>query len=115
LYFYQYTFARAEMTGFNMFAPTCVVAAVALLPGFASAGFTINNGITLPPMGWSALYGAPFGKVNETIVSFHLSWHNLWRNIDWGGAGVHSWVGRGKRHKWWLRLVTTRKSAIQRR
>jgi hypothetical protein len=52
-----------------MCTPTCVVAAIALLPGLASAGVTINNGITLPPMGWSALYGAPFGKVNETIVS----------------------------------------------
>ena len=26
-------------------------------------------GFKLPAMGWSALYGAPFGAVNETIVA----------------------------------------------
>ena len=35
------------------------------LPLLASA---LDNGFTRPPMGWSALYGAPFGAVNETIV-----------------------------------------------
>lgn len=29
----------------------------------------IDNGFTRPPMGWSALYGAPFGAVNETNVA----------------------------------------------
>ena len=28
----------------------------------------LDNGFTRPPMGWSALYGAPFGTVNETNV-----------------------------------------------
>ena len=28
----------------------------------------IDNGFTRPPMGWSALYGAPFSTVNEAIV-----------------------------------------------
>ena len=29
----------------------------------------LNNGLSEhPPMGWSALYGAPFGQVNETIL-----------------------------------------------
>jgi alpha-galactosidase len=35
------------------------------LPLLVSA---LDNGFTRPPMGWSALYGAPFGSVNETIV-----------------------------------------------
>lgn len=29
----------------------------------------IDNGFKVPAMGWSALYGAPFGRVNETIVA----------------------------------------------
>jgi len=29
----------------------------------------IDNGFKLPAMGWSALYGAPFSAVNETIVA----------------------------------------------
>ena len=28
----------------------------------------LDNGFSTPPMGWSALYGAPFGTVNETMV-----------------------------------------------
>lgn len=28
----------------------------------------LDNGFTVPPLGWSALYGAPFSMVNETIV-----------------------------------------------
>ena len=28
----------------------------------------IDNGFTRPPLGWSALYGAPFSTVNEAIV-----------------------------------------------
>jgi hypothetical protein len=28
----------------------------------------LDNGFTRPPLGWSALYGAPFSTVNETIV-----------------------------------------------
>ena len=28
----------------------------------------LDNGFTTPPMGWSALYGAPFNQVNETNV-----------------------------------------------
>ena len=28
----------------------------------------LDNGFTRPPMGWSALYGAPFSLVNETIM-----------------------------------------------
>ena len=33
--------------------------------GLAAA---LDNGFDRPPMGWSALYGAPFGAVNETMV-----------------------------------------------
>ena len=29
---------------------------------------SLDNGFTRPPMGWSALYGAPFSTVNESIV-----------------------------------------------
>ena len=29
---------------------------------------SLDNGFDRPPMGWSALYGAPFGSVNETMV-----------------------------------------------
>ena len=29
---------------------------------------SLNNGFPRPPLGWSALYGAPFSTVNETIV-----------------------------------------------
>jgi hypothetical protein len=34
----------------------------------AAVSSALNNGFTRPPMGWSALYGAPFSTVNETIV-----------------------------------------------
>ena len=34
----------------------------------APATNALDNGFTRPPLGWSALYGAPFGQVNETIV-----------------------------------------------
>ena len=34
----------------------------------ASSALALDNGFTRPPLGWSALYGAPFGTVNETIV-----------------------------------------------
>jgi hypothetical protein len=48
---------------------TSVGAAVVLL-ACASAGVAsaLDNGFTAPPMGWSALYGAPFSLVNETNV-----------------------------------------------
>jgi alpha-galactosidase len=39
---------------------------IILLTAAASA---LENGFTKPPMGWSALYGAPFGSVNETKVT----------------------------------------------
>ena len=39
--------------------------AVASAMGAAAA---LDNGFDRPPMGWSALYGAPFGTVNETMV-----------------------------------------------
>ena len=39
---------------------------LALVVGLATA---LDNGFTKPPMGWSALYGAPFGSVNETLFS----------------------------------------------
>ena len=32
------------------------------------ATLALDNGFTRPPLGWSALYGAPFSTVNETIV-----------------------------------------------
>ena len=35
----------------------------------ATAALGIDNGFKTPAMGWSALYGAPFGSVNETIVA----------------------------------------------
>jgi hypothetical protein len=28
----------------------------------------LDNGFTVPPRGWSALYGAPFNSVNETML-----------------------------------------------
>ena len=39
------------------------VAAVA-----APCCLALDNGFDRPPMGWSGLYGAPFGAVNETIM-----------------------------------------------
>jgi hypothetical protein len=41
--------------------------AFSLFACFGNA-FSIDNGFNEPPMGWSALYGAPFNQVNETIV-----------------------------------------------
>jgi len=38
---------------------------ISLVSSFAG----IDNGFVVPAMGWSALYGAPFGQVNETKVA----------------------------------------------
>ena len=43
-----------------LLAALAVGAAVPLAEG-------LDNGFTAPPMGWSALYGAPFNQVNQTI------------------------------------------------
>ena len=52
--------------------PTSMAAAAAtalLLLGSNLHGVAaLDNGFTEPPMGWSALYGAPFNQVNEQIV-----------------------------------------------
>lgn len=45
-----------------------VLAAAAALLALPSAASALDNGFTRPPLGWSALYGAPFSTVNETIV-----------------------------------------------
>ena len=39
-----------------------------LLLSLAHCTLSLDNGFTRPPLGWSALYGAPFSDVNETIV-----------------------------------------------
>lgn len=41
-----------------------LAAALATVGGAAA----LDNGFTSPPMGWSALYGAPFNQVNETML-----------------------------------------------
>eukprot|EP00040_Diaphanoeca_grandis_P012930 m.65370 g.65370 ORF g.65370 m.65370 type:complete len:555 (+) comp23553_c0_seq1:167-1831(+) len=38
------------------------------LHGIAGVSVALDNGFMHPPMGWSALYGAPFGQVDETNV-----------------------------------------------
>jgi alpha-galactosidase len=50
---------------------SCSIPAIPLLfvLAFPSIALGIENGFKTPAMGWSALYGAPFGKVNETIVA----------------------------------------------
>jgi len=40
----------------------------ALASCFTTTVFALDNGFKTPAMGWSALYGAPFGSVNETMV-----------------------------------------------
>lgn len=42
--------------------------ATTLAVTLAAGTHALDNGFTRPPMGWSALYGAPFSTVNETIV-----------------------------------------------
>ena len=39
----------------------------AALTALVAPAVTLDNGFTRPPLGWSALYGAPFSQVNETI------------------------------------------------
>ena len=39
-----------------------------LLIAMAGGALGLDNGFTKPPMGWSALYGAPFGSVDENIT-----------------------------------------------
>jgi hypothetical protein len=39
-----------------------------MLIALAGGALALDNGFSAPPMGWSALYGAPFGAVNETVV-----------------------------------------------
>ena len=39
-----------------------------LVLSLAYCAQALDNGFSRPPLGWSALYGAPFSTVNETIV-----------------------------------------------
>ena len=49
----------------NGAAASVFLGLLALFP----AALGLNNGLSQkPPMGWSALYGAPFMNVNETIL-----------------------------------------------
>jgi hypothetical protein len=41
---------------------------VAVFAALARAASSLDNGFPRPPLGWSALYGAPFSTVNETIM-----------------------------------------------
>lgn len=52
-------------TTLRLFGPTMRLVALMSSVTICSA---IDNGFTTPPMGWSALYGAPFNQVNETMV-----------------------------------------------
>lgn len=42
--------------------------AAAALAAAVGSAVALDNGFTSPPMGWSALYGAPFNQVNETML-----------------------------------------------
>lgn len=50
-------------------AATVTTASMALAVLLAGTGtLALDNGFVKPPLGWSALYGAPFSSVNETKV-----------------------------------------------
>eukprot|EP00911_Craspedida_sp_UC1_P002655 UC1_evm2s1953 len=48
--------------------PAAAQVAVLLLVCSALPAFSAVSGFDRPPLGWSALYGAPFNQVNETIM-----------------------------------------------
>ena len=51
-----------------MIAPVRLQGMALCLMVIFQVGTGLDNGFSRPPMGWSALYGAPFSQVSEQIV-----------------------------------------------